>query len=46
VTARHRIDAVALSPRVPSDRSLAPALGGRMEAIHATDDVVVLRMKR
>jgi hypothetical protein len=44
--ARHRIDAVALSPRVPSDRGLAPALGGRMEAIHATDDVMVLRMKR
>lgn len=43
---RHRVDYVALSPRVPSDRTLAPFLFERMERVHGSDDAAVLRVRR
>ncbi len=46
VIARREIDAVALSSRVPSDRSVAPMLAPRMDTIHASEDVLVLRTSR
>jgi MYXO-CTERM domain-containing protein len=43
---RHRIDAVALSPRVPADRGLAPWLAPRMETLSSTTDTLVLGTRR
>jgi hypothetical protein len=46
VLQRRSIDAVALSPRVPSDRVLAPHLEGRADAIHNSPDALVLALRR
>lgn len=46
VISRREIDAVALSSRVPSDRSVVPMLAPRADTIHASEDVLVLRVRR
>lgn len=43
---RHRIDAVALSPRIASDRSIGPWLAARMEPVWSSADAMVLRVRR
>ncbi len=43
---RHGIDAVALSPRVPSDRGMAPLLTPRMDVVRNSDDALVLHTRR
>lgn len=43
---RHRIDAVALSPRVPADRGLAPWLATRMPTLSSTENALVLATRR
>ncbi len=43
---RHRIDAVALSPRIASDKSIAPWLAARMDAVWSSADAAVLRVRR
>jgi LPXTG-motif cell wall-anchored protein len=43
---RHRIDAVALSPRIASDKSIAPWLAARMDVVWSSADAAVLRVRR
>lgn len=46
VIEHHGIDAVALSPRIASDRSVAPWLAERMDPIWSSADAAVLRVRR
>jgi len=43
---RHRIDAVALSPRIAADKSIAPWLITRMDTVWSSADAAVLRVRR
>ncbi len=43
---RHGIDAIALSPRIAADKSIAPWLAQRMDAIWSSADAAVLRVRR
>jgi 4-amino-4-deoxy-L-arabinose transferase-like glycosyltransferase len=46
IVERHAIDAIALSPRVPSDRAIAPWLEARADLLHRSADALVLRVRR